>query len=267
MLRRPEAQRRGASGGPAFRGAGHGGIVPTRTAAPLWLARGCPAFAAKAPVVASSDRPHSSLHPLVPLPDNSGLRHEDYRLAQRLVTGEAQAWRDFVLRFQRLVLARVLAAGREIGQPLAQSDAEDLCADVFSRLVASDFAVLRRFEGRSTLSTWLSVVTRRIVIRKLATAHREPSRARNDCAVPLETLAGPHDQEPLSQLIGEESHVRLAAGLAGLGERHRQLACLFYHDGCSYREISEQLDMPLNSIGPTLNRIQQKLRASLDEEL
>jgi RNA polymerase sigma-70 factor (ECF subfamily) len=82
----------------------------------------------------------------------------------------------------------------------------------------------------------------------------------------VESLAGKNDQEPLAQLIGNEDQDLLAAGLAGLGERHRQLACLFYLDGCSYREISEQLDMPLNSIGPTLNRIQQKLRASMKEE-
>jgi len=239
----------------------------TRPAAPLWHARGGPAFAAKASVVASSDLQFTSLQPpLVPLPDNSDLRQGDYRLVQRLVAGDAQAWREFVLRFQRLLFSRVICAAREIGQALSQPDAEDLCAEVFSRLVAGDFAVLRRFEGRSTLSTWLCVVTRRIVIRRLAAARREPSRFANAPSPPIESLAGPHDQEPLAQLIGNEDQDLLAAGLAGLGERHRQLACLFYLDGCSYREISEQLDMPLNSIGPTLNRIQQKLRASMKAE-
>ncbi len=201
----------------------------------------------------------------MPLPA-AGTRADDHALVQRLVTGDAKAWRDFVLRFQRLVLARVLATAREIGWPLTQSDAEDHCAEVFSRLVAGDFAVLRRFEGRSTLSTWLSVVTRRIVMRRLAAARREPAWTISDHAPPLESLAGSRDDDPLTQLIGEESHAQLALGLARLGERHQQLARLFYLDGCTYREISEQLDIPLNSIGPTLNRIQQKLRASLNRE-
>jgi RNA polymerase sigma-70 factor (ECF subfamily) len=217
--------------------------------------------------VASSDLQFPSLRlTLVPQPADADVRCGDYRLVQQLVAGDAQAWREFVLRFQRLLLTRVLAAAREIGQPLPPPDAEDLCAEVFSRLVAGNFAVLRRFEGRSTLSTWLCVVTRRIVIRRLAVARREPSRQTARSTPPIESLPGPSDQEPLSQLLGEEAHDLLAAGLAGLGERHRQLACLFYLDGCSYREISEQLDMPLNSIGPTLNRIQQKLRASMKAE-
>jgi RNA polymerase sigma-70 factor (ECF subfamily) len=201
----------------------------------------------------------------MPLPA-AGTRSEDHALVQRLVAGDAQAWRDFVLRFQRLVLARVLATAREIGLPLAQPDAEDHCAEVFSRLVAGDFAVLRRFEGRSTLSTWLSVVTRRIVMRRLAAARRDLAGTGSGRALPLESLAGKGDEDPLAHLIGEESHELLALGLAQLGERHQQLARLFYLDGCTYREISEQLDMPLNSIGPTLNRIQQKLRASLNME-
>jgi DNA-directed RNA polymerase specialized sigma24 family protein len=44
------------------------------------------------------------------------------------------------------------------------------------------------------------------------------------------------------------------------------MARLFYIDGCSYREISQKLDMPMNSVGPTLNRIHAKLRAALTHE-
>lgn len=221
---------------------------------------------AEALVVASTDRPPSSSPArVVPLP-SEGTRQEDYRLVQRLVAGQPQAWREFVLRFQRLVLARVLAAGREIGQAVRAADAEDLCAEVFSRLVAGDFAVLRRFEGRSTLSTWLSVVTRRIVIRRLAALRRGPGHAAGHQGPPLDSLAGKRDDEPLAHLIGDESHERLAVGLSQLGERQQQVARLYYLDGCTYREISEQLDMPLNSIGPTLNRIHQKLRLALGAE-
>jgi len=217
--------------------------------------------------VASSDLHTPIIGPIAISPAvNSDARRDDYRLVQRLAAGDAQAWHEFVERFGRLVLSRVVVVAREVGHALPTPDAEDLCADVFSRLVAGEFAVLRRFEGRSALSTWLCVVTRRIVLRRIAAARREPSRGAGSTSPPIESLPGPQDQEPLARLIGGEDHDLLAAGLAGLGERHRQLACLFYLDGCSYREISEQLNIPLNSIGPTLNRIQQKLRLAMKEE-
>jgi RNA polymerase sigma-70 factor, ECF subfamily len=193
-------------------------------------------------------------------------RQDDFDLVQRLVAGDAGAWKSFVQRFQRLVLTRVLFAARELNQPLAHSDAEDFCAEVFSQLIADDYSVLRRFEGRSTLSTWLCVVTRRIVIRRLAAARREPSRPAAQSVRPLESLPSPAGENPLALLIGGEDRALLAAGMAQLGERQRQLARLFYIDGCSYREISRQLEMPINSIGPTLARIQEKLRAAMKQE-
>ena len=200
--------------------------------------------------------------PIPPPVEASDPRREDYGLVQRLVAGDAVAWKLFVQRFQRLVLARVLVAAREVNQPLVQADAEDLCAEVFSQLVTGNFAVLRRFEGRSTLSTWLCVVTRRIVLRKLSIARREPSRPVQPMP-PLDSLPGADGNDPLAILIGGEDRALLATGMAQLGERQRQLACLFYIDGRSYREISEQLQIPMNSIGPTLARIHDKLRAAM----
>jgi len=192
-------------------------------------------------------------------------RAADLSLVKRLADGDAAAWRAFVERYQRLILTRVLVAAREVNQPLTASDAEDLTAEVVAAMVAGGFAMMRRFEGRSALSTWLCVVTRRMVLRRLSARRRDPARMSSGAAS-LDALASPTREGPLATLIGGEDLDRLAAGINQLGERQQQIARLFYWDGCSYREISQQLDMPVNSIGPTLARIQQRLRAALGEE-
>jgi RNA polymerase sigma-70 factor, ECF subfamily len=212
----------------------------------------------------ASTEPHQPPNGLALAASEGALRASDLALVRRLVAGEAAAWREFVERYQRLILTRVLVAAREVNQPLAAADAEDHTAEVFAALVAGGFAMLRRFEGRSALSTWLCVVTRRMVLRKLIASRRDP--ARSAPAPSFEALAGPPQPGPLAALIGGEELDRLAAGMDQLGERQRQIARLFYFDGCSYREISQQLDMPVNSIGPTLARIQLRLRAALGEE-
>lgn len=189
-------------------------------------------------------------------------RDEDARLVGRMVGGDATAWRTFVERFDRLVLTRVMTVARELNRSLNQDDAEDLCADIFSQLVAGDFAALRRFEGRSTLSTWLCVVTRRIVLRRLS-AHRGPA---SQLAPALGSLSGPASDDPQRLAICDEERALLASGIAQLNERQRRLAYLFYVDGCSYHDISEQLQMPMNSVGPTLARIHEKLRAVMKTE-
>jgi RNA polymerase sigma-70 factor, ECF subfamily len=212
--------------------------------------------------VASTQPDHS---PIVRTAEPATAAHAaDLALVQRLAGGDAAAWREFVERYQRLILTRVLVAAREVNQPLAAADAEDQTAEVFAALVAGGFAMLRRFEGRSALSTWLCVVTRRMVLRRLGARRRDPARPL--AAPPLDDLAGPMNDSPLAKLIDGEDLDRLAAGLDQLGERQQQIARLFYLDGCTYREISHQLNMPVNSIGPTLARIQERLRAVLGEE-
>jgi RNA polymerase sigma-70 factor, ECF subfamily len=187
----------------------------------------------------------------------------DYELVQQLVRGDAAAWRTLVLRFERLVLARVLATARELNRPTTQDDAEDLCAEVFSRLIADNYAALKRFEGRSTLSTWLSVITRRVVARRLVSACKEPSRPGGDQPA-LDTLAAAAAPEPLAAMVSAETNAALAASIALLGARQQELARLHYVEGYTYREISERLNMPVNSIGPTLARIHDKLRAAMN---
>src|SRR5687768_18561313 len=50
---------------------------------------------------------------------------------------------------------------------LTSADREDLTADVLLVIVRDDFAVLRRFRGKSSLATYLTVVSRRVIVRKL----------------------------------------------------------------------------------------------------
>lgn len=189
-------------------------------------------------------------------------RAADLRLVERLVVRDPGAWVDFIERFQRLVLARVRICGSEMNRPLNDAEAEDLCAEVFSQLITDRYAALRRFEGRSTLSTWLCVVVRRIARRRLSALRRDPCKTNPDASA-VDALASPLEEDPLRRLIDREEGCLLTAGLKQLDQRQRQLIQLLYFDGCSYREASERLSMPMNSIGPTLQRIQQKLRAAL----
>lgn len=188
--------------------------------------------------------------------------NDESDLVRRLIAGDAFAWRTFVDQFHRLVTARIAATARELRVTLRPSDGEDLTADVFSQLLARDCASLRDFQGRSTLSTWLSVIARRIALRKLLGARREPANPLYAAPADRELAAQPLD-DPLVHMIRNENRRRLDEALAELSERQRELVRLHYLDGCSYREISQRLGMSINSIGPTLQRVQEKLRARL----
>jgi RNA polymerase sigma factor for flagellar operon FliA len=76
---------------------------------------------------------------------------------------------------------------------LAFSDAEELASIVRLKLLENDFEVLRRFEGRSSLSTYLTIVIERLCLDYCMAQWGKwrPSAAalkRGDVAVLLETL-------------------------------------------------------------------------------
>ncbi len=82
---------------------------------------------------------------------------------------------DFVDRFLGLVVhvANHTAVARGIS--LDQSTRDDLVAEVFLTFVAGDFAVLRRFRRNCSLATYLTVIARRVIARRLASISHSPA--------------------------------------------------------------------------------------------
>ena len=129
-----------------------------------------------------------------------------------------------------------------------------LAADVFLAIVQNDLAVLRRFRRQSSLATYLTVVSRRIVVKELL-------RRKAPASLGMLAEAALTDREtggaPEQRLSDREEVARLLEGLNGSEE---QIVRKYHLEGKSYREISNETGMPENSIGPTLNRARGKMR-------
>ena len=93
--------------------------------------------------------------------------HLDNALLERCLTHQHRAWEDFVDRFLGLVLHVIdhTVSKREIR--LRPEERNVLCERVFAALGHDQFRLLREFKARSSLTTYLSVVVRRVVIRSL----------------------------------------------------------------------------------------------------
>ncbi|MCH2596110.1 MAG: sigma-70 family RNA polymerase sigma factor [Pirellulales bacterium] len=128
---------------------------------------------------------------------------------------------------------------------------EDLAAEVMRTSVDNDFAVLRRFRGKSSLATYLTVISRRIVVRKLI-ANRSATSLGD---VAESSLAQDSDVE--ARLTNKEEVERLLAQLEG---SEAQVVRLYHLEGRTYQEISRISGMPANSVGPMLSRIRTRLR-------
>jgi len=95
------------------------------------------------------------------------VTHLDNTLLERCLGHQDRAWEDFVDRFLGLVLHVIdhTLSKREIRLQMAERNA--LCERVFAALAHDRFRILREFKASSSLTTYLSVVVRRIVVRSL----------------------------------------------------------------------------------------------------
>ena len=131
---------------------------------------------------------------------------------------------------------------------LDQATRDDLVAEVFLTLVANDFAVLRRFRRNCSLATYLTVISRRVIVRRLHQSQRN--------AVTSSPLDAATD-EPPTRMENQEEVQRL---LMRLEPREANVVRMYHLEGKTYQEISQAVGMSENSIGPVLSRARDKMR-------
>ena len=184
------------------------------------------------------------------------LSEIDRNLLDRCLRRKPRAWEDFVDRFLGLVIHVVNHTARARSIRLSADDRDDLCAEVFLAIVKNDFALMRNFRGHSSLATYLTVVSRRIVVRELLA--RMPAAQPIDGAL-VHSADTIHDRHASAEerLSNREEVERLLGGLRGT---EAEVVRLYHLDGKSYREISVAVDMPENSIGPILTRARNKMQ-------
>lgn len=184
------------------------------------------------------------------------LTEIDRTLLSRCLSQAPGSWKDFVDRFMGLFVHVIHHTAHSRSVKVSADDVDDLCAEIFITLVADDFAVLKRFRGESSLATYLTVVSRRIVVREIA--NRRMAEALGHVTAHHASLGQAH------AVVGEQQRVdsrdEVQEMLEHLSPGDAEVVKQFHLEGKSYREISSGLGIPENSIGPTLTRARAKLR-------
>lgn len=179
------------------------------------------------------------------------LSEVDRQLLQRCLDGSPRAWQDFADRFLGLVVhvANHTAASRGIALDNATRD--DLVAEVFLAILQNDLAPLRRFRRNCSLATYLTVIARRVIVRRLINRERnghQPLRDAESVAANNGEASRIHDQHQVEELLQR------------LDPQEADVVRMYHLEGRSYQEISREVGMSENSIGPLLSRARAKMR-------
>ena len=178
----------------------------------------------------------------------------DWQLVEACRAGAPGSWDLFIRRFGRLIAEVVAQTAARRQFSLAAADRDDLVAEVFAELVNRDAAALQMFSGRSTLTTYLTVIARRVTVRQLLRRQRDatPTGLGNGQADP------PDKRMPATEVTAQREEVD--HWLACLPEDDRRLVLMHDLEGHSYSEIARATGIPINSIGPRLSRARAAIR-------
>ncbi len=186
------------------------------------------------------------------------LTDVDRELLQRLIAKKAGAWNDFVDRYLSLIYHAIHHTAHLRSARLTPEDVEDIASEVLVQLITGDYKALKEFRGSSNLSTYLTVIARRICVHEITRRQQVREAIRKGDVRPTVAAADEADDPAAAKAMDKLEDVE--ALLRRLSGKEREIVRLFYLEGRTYEEISTELDVPVNSIGAVLSRARAKLR-------
>ncbi|HWP99541.1 MAG TPA: sigma-70 family RNA polymerase sigma factor, partial [Vicinamibacterales bacterium] len=182
----------------------------------------------------------------MPPPDLSTL--PDGRLAALALAGSQAAFRELVRRYERPVLSLVTRLVRD------PALAEDVAQESFLKA----FQALASFDARRRFSSWLFRIAHHAALDAL--------RRRRPDAV---TLDDPAAGEPAVEPFDPTDRLALARALddalGRLRPEHRAALVLRYHEGLSYAEIAEALEIPEGTAKTYVHRARRRMAELLGQ--
>jgi RNA polymerase sigma factor (sigma-70 family) len=177
----------------------------------------------------------------------------DDALVAGLATGDPDAARAFVARFQRRVfgLARTIVADDRA--------AEDVAQEAFVRAWKHAAAFDPR---RGNVVGWLLTITRNLAID--AVRVRRPVALDPDALVGLDRASTDRDTSELAELSDDTSRLRVALG--NLPEEQRRAIVLAGLLGYTAREVGDAEGIPLGTAKTRIRTALIRLRAALVTE-
>lgn len=172
------------------------------------------------------------------------------RLVRGAAGGDTQAWECLVDQFSRLIWS--ITADYK----LVESDAADVVQTTWLRLLEH----IDRLQYPERVGSWLAATARNECLRSLA-RHKRLVLGHDTDDMDEAPAHGPEVDE---RLLAHERDQTVREALSRLPTRWQQLLEMLMADPpVSYAEISDELGLPIGSIGPTRSRCLSRLRVLL----
>jgi RNA polymerase sigma-70 factor (ECF subfamily) len=185
-----------------------------------------------------------------------GAATSDEQIVERALTGDAEAFGEIVVRWERRIFALSFGMlGRE-------EDARDATQETF----LSAFRNLRAFRGDAKVSSWLH----RIAVNQCITRQRR-AKVRNESAIETEeeknasNFASPARYSPARVVEGRQRTAAVRRAVNSLPPDLRQVIVMKEFEELTFKEIADALDLPLSTVKSRLYTALRQLQMRLQK--
>jgi RNA polymerase sigma-70 factor, ECF subfamily len=192
--------------------------------------------------------------------------HEaDIELARLCAAGDEHAWERFVREYRPLLYRAADALDRTQG---AREIADSLYADLYGMANAGDErrSLLRYYEGRSSLATWLRAVLAQRFVDRVRVQRKTEPLPDDDRAASTDSASAAEPNPDRTRYVGLMRQA-LERAVAALGPRERlRLAC-YYVQELTLAETGRVLRESEATSSRQLARTRAAIRADVERQL
>ncbi|MBP9886423.1 MAG: RNA polymerase sigma factor [Leptospiraceae bacterium] len=148
-----------------------------------------------------------------------------------------------------------------------QEEAEDLTQEIFLKA----FEALSTFKGESQFSTWIFSIARNQILMKHRKESSRPQIAHED----VEEVHNKYFDKikkwreqitPEMQMLKQEMNTKITSLLSRLPANYKNPLMLYYFENMSYKEISEKLDIKVNTLKSYIFRGKELMKDWLQKD-
>jgi RNA polymerase sigma-70 factor, ECF subfamily len=187
----------------------------------------------------------------------------DSGLVALLVAGDEAAWRQFHVRFDRLVyccISRVLGKFASVTSP---DDVEEIYAEVLYQLLRRDRRKLRAYRpDRGTkLGTWIGLISMHAAYDHLRRLSRSPTVVPGDEAACIPD-PGP---SPFERVLAREGWGAVREVLETLSAKDREFVSLYFVEGLDPEEVAQRMRISVKTVYSKKHKVRRRLESMLDQ--
>lgn len=93
----------------------------------------------------------------------------DYTIIQNCIGQKPRGWKNLIDRYLGLVLQVIDYLCETQNRHLTEEQRELLCETVFQEFQRNEYQILRKYHGPGSVSSYLTIVARQIVLNRLKT--------------------------------------------------------------------------------------------------